>query len=405
MNLPTLAALLLLAAPERPDLTGRVSSGDAPVPGASVFIYTARPRQGTSTLCPSCYADCGKRAEAGEDGTFRIEALDPGLIFRVLVAADGYRPAFVDSVDPASGPIKAELKPNDLKGLDANRIVRGRVVGPDGEPVAGATVTPVSFWTGAYRGYSPDVFDPLAVTNLRGEFALAANSPIHDLSVKVEARSLAPRIFHELSPAAGPRDLGLTEGASVSGRLVIEGKPVAGAVIGLVQSDRSMGHYLGDKQVGTDAEGRFLFPNVAPNDKYYVYGIMSSLKGRGAVPVKALELGSDGSLSDAGDLPVVPGHRLSGQVLTSDQKPIPPGTRLLVSREQAWDSQSATLDPDGRFELTGLPTERYSLSVRLKGYHLSDRNKSHSPNNPWQLTGLVDQDTAGLKILMEPGDR
>jgi len=41
-----------------PKLTGTVrDDAGEPLPGASVFIYTAAPKEGVGLLCPSCYAD------------------------------------------------------------------------------------------------------------------------------------------------------------------------------------------------------------------------------------------------------------------------------------------------------------------------------------------------------------
>jgi hypothetical protein len=75
---------------------------------------------------------------------------------------------------------------------------------------------------------------------------------------------------------------------------------------------------------------------------------------------------------------------------------------MLVSREDAWDSLSVDLDAEGRFEVGGLPTERYTLSIRLSGYEVSSKNHSSDSQNPGRLIGMIDQDIDGLKILMEP---
>ena len=103
-------------------------------------------------------------------------------------------------------------------------------------------------------------------------------------------------------------------------------------------------------------------------------------------------------------LVVEQGHKVAGQVILADGKPIPPKTRVLVGREDAWDSLSATLDADGRFAVAGLPGEQFSLSVSLRGYRLAVRNKSMDTNNPFQLKGFVDGDLLGLKVLLEPGE-
>src|SRR5436190_19453713 len=78
----------------RPDLLGRVLATNG-LPRATVFISTAGPKVGTSTFCPSCYADCRKSAKTDAQGNFKIESLDPQLRFHVLVVAPGYEPKFV----------------------------------------------------------------------------------------------------------------------------------------------------------------------------------------------------------------------------------------------------------------------------------------------------------------------
>ena len=106
---------------------------------------------------------------------------------------------------------------------------------------------------------------------------------------------------------------------------------------------------------------------------------------------------------DPTHLAVEPAHTLAGRVVLSDGKPVPGGTRLLVGREGAWDTQSATLDDEGRFRMEGLPAEQVSVSVRVPGYRLSAKNKAVDANNPFVLSGDIDGDIKGLTILLEPG--
>ena len=243
-----------------------------------------------------------RKLKSARDGGFTIRDLDPTLLFRVLVIADGYRPTFVTRVDPVKGPIRAELEPFDIRQVPANRVIRGRVVDAAGKAVAGATVNAEEFRTEEFSGFSPGIFDPLAIANLAGEFALVSRSPIRDVSIKVAGRGLAPRIFTRQAPAATPGRYELGIGATVAGRLLQDGKPVAGVSVGLVQANRNMGSFLGPMQIGTDAEGRFAFANVGPSEAYFVYGIMSSLGDRGAVPARRVAVGVEGSQLDAGDL-------------------------------------------------------------------------------------------------------
>jgi hypothetical protein len=404
MTAALLSLLLLATAPDRPNLDGRVvAPGGKPVAGAHVLIDSAAVRQGTSTFCPSCYADCRKMAETDKDGRFRIASLDPELLFNVLVVADGFQPTFARKSDPARGPIEVALTPFDPAKLDPKRVLRGVVLGPDGRPLVGARVSAQGFSTAAFSGFGPNIFDPVAVTNLRGEFVLASKSPIEYADLRVEGSGVAPAVVPGRKPEANPHRIRMTAGTTLTGRLVRDGKAVPGAAVGLVQASRNSSTFLGATSIGTDAEGRFTFVNVHPDDDYFVYGVMGTLKDNGAATVRPIRVGGDGSTTDAGDLLAVRGHRIKGRVLLSDGKPLPPKIRLMVGREDAWDTQGAVLDPDGHFEFAGLPTERYAVSVMVKGYRLSPKNHSADAQNPWSLVGTVDQDIDTLEILMEPG--
>jgi hypothetical protein len=404
----TLLTTLLLVAGllEKPDLVGRVATAGAkPVAGAHVLIDSAAVRQGSSPLCPSCYADCRKSADTDHDGKFRIAAVDPELLFNVLVVADGFRPTIVKKTDPAKGPIDVVLSPLDVDKLDPTRVLRGVVLDASEKPLAGARVSAQMFKTEAFSGFSPDIFDPVGVTNLRGEFVLTSKSPITYADLKIEGNGVAPRIVAGRKPQANPHKIKMTAGVTLTGRLVRDGKPVARAAVGLVQANRSSQFFLGDLSIGTDEHGRFTFLNVHPNEDYFVYGLMGTIEDGGAVAAVRVHSGGDGATKDAGDFAVVRGHRVKGRVLLSDGKSIPPKTRLMFSREDAWDNLRVELDADGRFDVSGLPTEKYSLNVSVRGYRFSSKNHSVDPQNAFQLVGTIDQDIDSLKILMEPGSR
>jgi hypothetical protein len=185
--------------------------------------------------------------------------------------------------------------------------------------------------------------------------------------------------------------------------LVMKGtEPLAGVELGLAQVDRNSDRFLGERTIGTGPDGRFTFVNVAPDDSWTLYGLMASLKTHGALAVRTVATGADETTVDAGTLVLEPGSRLRGRVALSDGSPLPDDFRLLLSREQAWDTQVALVDPAGGFEFTGLPRELYTLSTRLKGYVISPRNESHDFLNHQGLLGRIDEDTE-LWLLLEPG--
>src|SRR5262249_20375151 len=163
--------------------------------------------------------------------------------------------------------------------------------------------------------------------------------------------------------------------------------------------------FVGEFQNATDAKGVFRIPNVPPNDAFALYGLMDSLRSHGAVGVQVVRTGASGADVDAGDLAVRPGHRLTGRVVLSDGKPVPAGTRVVISRDEAWDGQQAVVGADGGFAFEGLPPERYSLSANVRGYQVSPKNASFDLLNQLSLEGMVQADITGLRLLLDPGER
>src|SRR5262249_40383469 len=126
----------------RPDLTGTVRGReDKALTNASIFIYTAGPREGAGYICPSCYADCRKSARSDAEGRFKIESLDPSLVFRILITAPGCAPKFVGNVDPRKGPLEVKMDVRDLSDIPRKQILTGRVLDSTKKPVAQAVVS------------------------------------------------------------------------------------------------------------------------------------------------------------------------------------------------------------------------------------------------------------------------
>jgi hypothetical protein len=223
------------------------------------------------------------------------------------------------------------------------------------------------------------------------------------MDLRVRARALANKTFTQLLCGTNRHDLKMTDGATVTGRVLLDGKPMPNVAVGMVSVERGMEKFTGNFDVGTDSQGRFALVNLPPNTDYFVYGSMETLKRYGALPNVKVHAGADGDTTDAGDLTVSPAHRLAGKVVLSDGKSVPAKTRLLVSREHAWDSMQIELDKQGHFDTAGLPGETCSLSVRVSGYHVSPQNGSLDLLNPYSLVGRVDQDITNLVILLEPG--
>lgn len=447
-RIPALGACFLLFAgavsigAERVTLTGKVVDRTGkPVERATVMVYHAGVKVGYSLYCPSCYADCGKRAMTDAKGSFTIRGLASDLWFELLVVRDGYVPASLQKVDPSRGPAKTAVLMARPKLEDPVRVVRGRVVNVHGTPVRDAVVQPQTVEPRREDGRGTCCtlrdMDPIAVTNTKGEFEIACAKPAAKVMLSVEARGMAPKFFKNVPMGTEWQTMTVTDGATVRGRLVQTGKPVGGAEIGLFSRDQvaGNGNSYDEFRIGTNQDGSFVFTNVPAPAEWYVYGKMESIAKRGAALPVVAATRHDNEDVDVGDIEIKPGHTLRGKVVLSDGKPIPEGMRVILSSAcivcsagyvsfALKDSQTTMLAPDGRFEFVGLASGPYQLTPSVKGYGLAadpqvllplddgtmapnERQFFERANRP-HLKAVnatevrVDRDISGLEIVLDP---
>jgi hypothetical protein len=391
---------------QRVQLTGAVESQDGlPLPNAAtVFIATAAPKVGTSTLCPSCYADCRKRATTHTDGHFTIEGLDPELNFELLVVAKGYQPKSLPRVDPSTGAVRVILDPIESTDLSKDRTLLGRVQDGAGNPIEGALIEMEMVWfvDGGGRGGAVDGVDPRAVSDENGDFLLSTKKPIEAMTVMITGRAFAPRRFSRLSSGGLRHSLTVTEGVTLKGRIVSKGLGLGGILAGVCGVDRSVQHFLGHFDVGTAEDGTFAFLNLPAEGEFYLYGLMRSMGDRGAIPLQKVRLGKDGTTTDVGVIEVLPAFRVSGRIESSDGSKLPSNTRVMIGRDLAWDVIQADPDDEGRFDLGGVPGETVSLSVNRRGWELSPDNLSLDLLNGGSLIGRVDGSNTNLVVRLQP---
>src|SRR5262249_36143717 len=155
---------------------------------ATVFIFSAGPKVGTSPFCPTCYSDCRKNTKTDSSGNFKIEALDPKLIFRILVVAKNYKPKFVVGIDPSKTNALVQLEAMGKGETPPEPRVTGRVLNKEGKPIHGAVVESFGVHTadGGGRFGSLPAWDPVAVTDENGEFLITSREDFETLDVNVE---------------------------------------------------------------------------------------------------------------------------------------------------------------------------------------------------------------------------
>ena len=336
MRIPLLAAILcttasLLGATTGPGIAGTVlDSNGIPLAGVTVMIYHAGVKVGYSTFCPSCYIDCGKRAITDAKGAFKFEDLAPDLWFTLLAARDGYVSEISNSIDPVKIPTVSLKLAAKLPITDFSGTVRGRVVEADGSPIPFAIINPIGLITerGSSYGTFPGL-ESISITNKQGEFEVSYSKPTPKMLLEVEARAFAPK-FAVMESGPDRRSITLTDGATIVGRLVQNGKPVPNAQIGLIAKDRGgfgpdlklIGNPYEVVRIGTDENGRFTIPNVPAAIDWYVYATMDSISAFGATRPIEVHVSKDGEYVQAPDLVIKPGFHVHGAVVASDNKPI-----------------------------------------------------------------------------------
>ena len=333
----------------------------------------------------------------GADGRF-VGEFDLGKLEAALDDQFGM-PHAAPASPPPSPPAEPPPSRRDV-------AVSGRVVGPDGQGIVGAKLFP----------QQAVVRQRDLATGPGGYFAFEAERVSDLFSVRVEPPSgLAKRMFR-LDVAGPQRDpLVLGVGVEVAGRVVRDGRPVAGLPVGLsqIEANRHDDGFLGFPATTTDRDGRFRFEHAFADQELILGVQIGHLKGGETVPPVSFRGGGDGSAVDLGDLAIVPGRRLGGRVAFADGKAIPPGTTVVASVEEANARKVGRVDPGtGRFDLDGLPDAEIHVVVVFPdirthlpdGYRLSPSMPCVSPLSPYLMAGRLDRDVLDMTILLEPGD-
>ncbi len=371
-------------------LTGRVvDEKGRPIDGALVDIYTAKPRVGIATTCPSCYRDCAKSTKTDDEGQFGLGKLSSGLSFRLLVMAPGKRSHLSDWIDPVSDRLEVKLEPIP-RDLPNSRLLTGRILDAFGRPLVGAVVSPTGAKTTEKRwwGSLPGV-DEASITDPEGRFIITSREPKLGIDLKVAAPGFAdfPSQLFDLDGQS--HEIRMQPGASIGGKLTFDDHPIANRSIGIVQQDRSPQSFVGERVVATDKNGGFLFVDLQPNQKYFLYTLCENgysladaklfVQAQPVLQTQSVTAANSGESTDMGELKLIAGAQLAGKV--SFPAELPNGVKIRLNRDPVWDWIELNLDESGEFGFYGLPPEVYSIRVLAPGFEI-DASKFR-----FQMTG------------------
>jgi protocatechuate 3,4-dioxygenase beta subunit len=272
------------------DVTATDRTTGKPVPG--YVSYFALPEKRTpESFFQRPYADAyNDMMPIRNDGTFRFAAAPGKAVVAFKTDWDRYPvareaatvwlpggllpsnyQAFADiDPKPGDGPVKVAF------GLSAERVVTGKLVGPDGRPVAGALAAGMRddwFWQPVLP-LKTDSFTAIGLDPARPRL-LCFVQPEKKLAGSVVVRG----------DEAGPVTVGLRPWAAVSGRLLdTDGKPIKNVTLAFTEvpvrkagrpMDTDTGlhvvtHFAGqpDPDPKTDEDGRFHVERLVPGLRY-----------------------------------------------------------------------------------------------------------------------------------------
>ncbi len=241
--------------------------------------------------------------------------------------------------------------------------IRGKVLNPEGQPLAGATVMARPGEPESTKAASPAT----SRTDETGAFLLEGLSG-ETFRVFVRAEGYAPAFFPEV-PAGARLTVRLAKGLSLHGRLLDRstGRPAGGATVRVCPEAawRQFGRAV-CIEARSGEDGSFTVPGIPPSDQHLEavapgYGLARREVpfGRGGGP-QTLEWFLD------------PGAAVGGRVLDASGQPVA-GAEVVAlptsfrSGPSAREAERVTTDEQGAFLFEGLPQDRYQLQARKPG--------------------------------------
>lgn len=349
-------------------LEGTVTGGDGlPVAGARIWALL-RSDLGTKGFPAPFTTTAG-------DGTFAVPHRGEGAM--LWVCADGFL--------EESAPIHFPEEPVQVRLLPAG-LVRGRVLGRDGSPVAGAMVR-ADRADGAMGSTGPRIATPCphgepVTTDAEGRFELSRLWPAW-YTVSAGAPGLmsatsSPTRVDDGEPVEV--ELHFQEGSTVSGRVASpDGRPVPGADV-WISLESSL------TALKTQADGSFRIEGVAAGRASLMARADGYDSTQRKIDVSGGEVRADLVLEPEQELELV---KVRGRVLGPDGAPVE-GARVSVSNQSvhsAWD---------GSFTLRIRFSGRHEIKAEKRGF-VKGLAQFQFP----QDAGLVNE----IEIRLETGTR
>jgi len=369
---------------------GLIASGPAPseIPAPRGAFEGTVLSRGTGAGIPGAevtFSRGGAAAavRASGDGSFRFDPPESGRWQLAAASAPGHSPF---APEWGRSPVVLDARPGErVRGLalwlDSLGSYSGRVEDPAGQPVEGAEVRVVGSATGD-RALMPS--SEKAVSGPGGAFAISASD-----GAALEARhpgflpgratlDFAARSTHRVVLKLGAA-AGKTGPAAISGKVVLAGVPVEGALVSARLLQRG-GPGSAEDQVASqaisDAEGRFTLGELAPG-RHLLSASREGFAQSRAVVARAgeeatIELGRGGTVAG------VVHESGTGRPIATFRVEVRRGGRgwkLLLG-------SAIVVDASGRFEMKDLPPGPVTIAASAPGHLPAPEVEATIPEPP-----------------------
>jgi hypothetical protein len=353
-----------------------------PIAGASIESYfnSFDPLQWVEDL-----AAPQPGVQTGPEGRFKLTDLPRGTPIQLRIEHDGYLPLKVPGVEaPLREPLHLEMK--TARGLS------GRVVGPEGEPVAEATLSRVEESReggGMMMGESE-----LGTTDARGLFQVSGLEPgPNDLRVKAEGYSTKT-----VRGITIPKDrdlegleIALGHGAILQVRVLsAEGGPVAGARLNMQRVQRDAGPKAMEiflrmpRMLRTDEQGTCQAELPEPG----TYRVSAAVDQRSTSTVVQAGPGTTPV-----EIRFPAGIQASGRVTDTQGQALPGVYLHLAAKQDQTFRQGTASGEDGTFVFRQVPDGTYQLLAERQGFKQSGEPRE---------VAVAGSDVQGLDLQLEP---